>query len=105
MSAHPITPPRQGSVLEFRIVDRFLEDLGKRRFPEIARRLGTTPEQVQRAANFVATLDPKPGQIFTPDPNNYVLPDVTVERIGGRGKSASTVIKFRIYGSATPTRI
>ena len=68
--------------LEFRIVDRFLEDLGKRRFPEIARRLGTTVEQVQRAANFIGTLDPKPGQIFTPDPNNYVLPDVTVEKIG-----------------------
>lgn len=69
--------------LEYRIVDRFLEDLGKRRFPEIARRLNTTAEQVQRAANFIATLDPKPGQIFTPDPNNYVLPDVTVEKIGG----------------------
>lgn len=68
--------------LEYRIVDRFLEDLGKRRFPEIARRLGTTVEQIQRAANFIATLDPKPGQIFTSDPNNYVLPDVTVERIG-----------------------
>jgi RNA polymerase sigma-54 factor len=69
--------------LEYRIVDRFIEDLGKRRFPEIARRLNTTPEQVQRAANFIATLDPKPGQIFTPDPNNYVLPDVTVEKVGG----------------------
>lgn len=69
--------------LEYRIVDRFLEDLGKRRFPEVARRLNTTAEQVQRAANFIATLDPKPGQIFTPDPNNYVLPDVTVEKIGG----------------------
>ena len=68
--------------LEYRIVDRFIEDLGKRRFPEIARRLGTTAEQVQRAANFIATLDPKPGQIFASDPNNYVLPDVTVERIG-----------------------
>jgi RNA polymerase sigma-54 factor len=68
--------------LEYRIVDRFLDDLGKRRFPEIARRLGTTAEQVQRAANFIATLDPKPGQIFTADPNNYVLPDVTVERVG-----------------------
>lgn len=68
--------------LEYRIVDRFLDDLGKRRFPEIARRLGTTVEQIQRAANFIATLDPKPGQIFTSDPNNYVLPDVTVERIG-----------------------
>jgi RNA polymerase sigma-54 factor len=69
--------------LEYRIVDRHLDDLGKRRFPEIARRCGTTPEQVQRAANFIATLDPKPGQIFTSDPNNYVLPDVTVERIAG----------------------
>ncbi len=70
--------------LEYRIVDRFMEDLGKRRFPEIARRLGTTTEQVQRAANFIGTLDPRPGQIFTSDPNNYVLPDVTVEKIGGQ---------------------
>ncbi|MCE9611778.1 MAG: RNA polymerase factor sigma-54 [Chthoniobacter sp.] len=69
--------------LEYRIVDRHIDDLGKRRFPEIARRLGTTVEQVQRAAGFVGTLDPKPGQIFTPDPNNYVLPDVNVEKIGG----------------------
>ncbi len=69
--------------LEYRMVDRHIEDLGKRRFPEIARRLGTTTEQVQRAAGFIATLDPKPGQIFTPDPNNYVLPDVNVEKIGG----------------------
>lgn len=68
--------------IEYRIVDRHIEDLGKRRFPEIARRLGTTPEQVQRAANFIATLDPKPGQIFTADPNNYVLPDVNVEKVG-----------------------
>jgi RNA polymerase sigma-54 factor len=69
--------------LEYRIVANHLEELGKRRFPEIARRLGTTTEQVQRAAGFIGTLDPKPGQIFTPDPNNYVLPDVTVEKIGG----------------------
>jgi RNA polymerase sigma-54 factor len=69
--------------LEYRIVDRHLDDLGKKRFPEIARRLGTTTDQVQKCANFIATLDPKPGQIFTADPNNYVLPDVFVEKIGG----------------------
>ena len=68
--------------LEYRIVEKHLDDLGKRRFPEIARRLGTTVEQVQRCANFIATLDPKPGQIFSPDPNNYVLPDVDVVKIG-----------------------
>jgi RNA polymerase sigma-54 factor len=70
--------------LEYRIVANHLDDLGKRRFPEIARRLGTTVEQVQRCANLIATLDPKPGQIFTADPNNYVLPDVNVEKIGSK---------------------
>jgi len=67
--------------LEYRIVSNYLQDLGKHRFPEIARRLGTTLDQVQRCANFIATLDPKPGQIFTADPNNYVLPDVHVEKV------------------------
>jgi RNA polymerase sigma-54 factor len=70
--------------LEWKIVSNHIEDLGKKRFPEIARRCGTTVECVQRAANFIATLDPKPGHIFSPDPNHYVLPDVTVEKIAGQ---------------------
>ncbi len=68
---------KEGS-LEYRIVANHLEDLAKRRYPEIARKLGTTVDQVQRAARFIATLDPKPGQIFAADPNSYVLPDVSV---------------------------
>ena len=73
---------KEGSI-EWRIVSNHLGDLGKKRFPEIARRCGTTVDCIQRAANFIATLDPKPGQIFAPDPNNYVLPDVTVEKVSG----------------------
>src|SRR6516162_6271137 len=68
--------------IEYQIVSEFLEDLGRRRFPEVARRLGVTVEQVQQAANFISTLDPKPGQIFSPEPNSYVLPDVAVEKVG-----------------------
>lgn len=70
------------SGLEYRIVDQHLEDLGRKKFPEIARRLGVSVDEVQRAANFISTLDPKPGQIFAPDPNSYVLPDVIVEKVG-----------------------
>lgn len=68
--------------LEYQVVDQCLEDLGRKKIPEIARRLGVTVEQIQKAADFISTLDPKPGQIFAPDPNSYVLPDVTVERVG-----------------------
>jgi RNA polymerase sigma-54 factor len=72
----------KGDSLEHQIVDQHLEDLGRKRLPELARRLGVSVEQVQRAANFISTLDPKPGQIFTADPNNYVLPDVSVDKVG-----------------------
>src|SRR5438874_13243432 len=69
--------------LEYRIISDHMTDLGKRRFPEIARRMGITVEQVQKAANNIAQLDPRPGQIFAAAPQNYVLPDVTVEKING----------------------
>ena len=69
--------------MEYRIVANHLEDLGKHRLPEIARRLNTTPEQIQKCADFISTLDPKPGQLFAPDQTNYVLPDVTIEKISG----------------------
>jgi RNA polymerase sigma-54 factor len=76
--------------LEYAIVDQYLDDLGKRRFPEIARKLGVSVNDVQVAAQFISTLDPKPGQIFSPDPNNYVLPDVTVEQVGDEFVAALT---------------
>src|SRR5881394_1867577 len=73
---------RQSS-LEYKIVADHMQDLGKRRFPEIARRIGISVEQVQKCANNIAQLDPRPGAIFAEAPQNYVLPDVTVEKING----------------------
>src|SRR5438045_3923194 len=73
---------RQNS-LEYKIVADHMQDLGKRRFPEIARRIGIGVEQVQKCANSIAQLDPRPGAIFAEAPKNYVLPDVTVEKVNG----------------------
>src|ERR1700680_694248 len=69
--------------LEHKIISEHMADLGKRRFPEIARRIGISVEQVQKCANSIARLDPRPGAIFAQAPQNYVLPDVTVEKING----------------------
>lgn len=73
---------KEGTI-EWQMIDKHLDALGKRRFPDIARKLGVTVQAVQNAANNIALLDPKPGQIFAAAPNNYVLPDVNVERIDG----------------------
>jgi RNA polymerase sigma-54 factor len=69
--------------LEYKMISEHMQDLGKRRFPEIARRMGISVEQVQKCANNIAQLDPRPGAIFAEAPKNYVLPDVTVEKVNG----------------------
>jgi RNA polymerase sigma-54 factor len=69
------------NTLEYKIISEHMQDLGKRRFPEIARRMGISAEQVQKCANSIAQLDPRPGAIFAEAPKNYVLPDVTVEKV------------------------
>lgn len=62
------------------IVDRHLDDLGHRRYPQIARALKTTPERVQRAAEYIATLDPRPGGMFDTDEVPYLTPDIFLDK-------------------------
>ncbi|MGA7274217.1 MAG: RNA polymerase factor sigma-54, partial [Candidatus Udaeobacter sp.] len=71
------------NTLEYKIVSEHMEDLGRRRFPEIARRMGISVEDVQKAAGNIARLNPRPGQVFAAAPQNYVLPDVIVEKVDG----------------------
>ena len=68
---------------EYKIVSEHMEDLGRHRFPEIARRMDISVEEVQKAAEKIARLTPRPGQIFAAAPQDYVLPDVTVEKVDG----------------------
>ena len=97
---------RQGKEhsLEYKIVSEHMEDLGRRRFPEIARRMGISVEEVQKAADNIARLNPRPGQVFAAAPQNYVLPDVMVEKVDGEYQIAQITSRFRICGSAIYTR-
>jgi RNA polymerase sigma-54 factor len=75
--------------LEYKIVYEHMEDLGRRRFPEIARRMGISVEDVQKATDNIARLNPRPGQVFAAVPQNYVLPDVMVEKLDGEYQISS----------------
>ncbi len=69
--------------LEFRIIRDFMNELGKRRIPEIARGTGQTVDEVQAALARIARLEPRPGRAFLPDNDQYVLPEVFVQKNGG----------------------
>jgi RNA polymerase sigma-54 factor len=68
--------------LEYRIVRDFMNELGKRRIPEIARGTGQPIEEVQAALARISRLEPRPGRAFLPDNDQYVLPEVFVQRNG-----------------------
>ena len=64
--------------LAYRLVSEQLESLAGHKYQEIARALKVTPEEVQTAANFISTLDPKPGRAYGVDVPAYVLAEIAV---------------------------
>jgi RNA polymerase sigma-54 factor len=72
----------QQDSLEYRIISEFMEALGKRRIPEIARGTGTEVDEVQDALENIARLEPRPGRAFLPDNDQYILPEVFVHKSG-----------------------
>ncbi|RPJ34884.1 MAG: RNA polymerase sigma-54 factor [Verrucomicrobiaceae bacterium] len=65
--------------IEFKIVRDHLEDLARKRQPQIAKALGTSVERVAEAAARIGRLTPNPGGDFNPTGNPYILPDVIIE--------------------------
>jgi RNA polymerase sigma-54 factor len=69
--------------LAFRIVDGYFDQLINHRWSEISKELSITPRDVQDAADEVAKLDPKPGLKYSSGGDNYIVPDLIVEKIDG----------------------
>jgi RNA polymerase sigma-54 factor len=72
----------QQDTLEYRIVRDFMDALGKRRIPEIARGTGQSVEEVQNALARIGRLEPRPGRAFLPAVEQYVAPEVFVQKNG-----------------------
>jgi RNA polymerase sigma-54 factor len=69
--------------LAYRIVRDHFEQLINHRWSEISKDLSITPRDVQDAADEIAKLDPKPGLKYGNHDDNYITPDLVVEKIGG----------------------
>lgn len=72
----------QQDSLEYAIVRDFMDALGKRRIPEIARGTNRAVMEVQESLAKIARLEPRPGRSFLPDTDQYVLPEVFVQKNG-----------------------
>jgi RNA polymerase sigma-54 factor len=68
----------------YRLVRDCFEELINHRWSEISKRFGISPADVQKAADEIKKLDPKPGLMYSDASDNYIIPDLIVEKIDGR---------------------
>ncbi len=74
----------QTGTLAEQLVRDFFSELIAHRWSDVARKVGTSTTEVQHAADEIAKLSPKPGLAKSGKQDNYVVPDLVVEKIDGQ---------------------
>ncbi|ASS76503.1 RNA polymerase sigma-54 factor [Tumebacillus algifaecis] len=65
-----------------RLIDHYLEEVAQGRITRVAGLLNVSPVEVQRMVDLLKKLDPKPGRMYSTESPSFIIPDVTVERVG-----------------------
>ncbi|MDR2611066.1 MAG: RNA polymerase factor sigma-54 [Clostridiales Family XIII bacterium] len=82
------------------MVTKHLSDLAANRMREIARCVKRPVADVQRIADMIRELDPKPGRRYGGGQPQYIIPDVIVERDGdGYTVSLNAITSPQLYVS------
>lgn len=66
--------------LAYTIVEKHLSDLAEKRYRKIAGLYKVTLQEVQEAADFIRTLNPRPVSHFSDEMIHYIVPDVFVDK-------------------------
>ncbi|MFC1467948.1 RNA polymerase factor sigma-54 [Verrucomicrobiota bacterium] len=66
------------------LVKEHLDKLAAHRFQDIAKAMKTSVQEVERLAQFISTLDPKPGQRFGASNTEYVVPEIILQKLEGK---------------------
>jgi RNA polymerase sigma-54 factor len=64
------------------IVERYFDDLGRRRYAEIARAMKLSLDRIMESIDEIQGLEPKPGRSFAVVDSRYIVPDVTIQKVG-----------------------
>jgi RNA polymerase sigma-54 factor len=95
--------------LEHRIVSKHLDALARKQYPQIARTMKVTVDNIARAADHIAALDPSPGAIFDGTRNPVISADARIVWDEGQWVAQSTNdnlprLRIRKYAPICGTR-
>jgi len=70
-------------LLMLEVIRFHMEDLERKRFTKLSKVLGVSEKRVQEIADEIGRFEPKPGRKFSVLENQYIQPDVFVEKVDG----------------------
>jgi RNA polymerase sigma-54 factor len=70
--------------LTYLLVEQAFPDLIAHRWNDLARKFGVGAKDAQAAADVLSRFDPKPGLKYNDHGDNYVIPDLIVDKIDGK---------------------
>ncbi len=74
----------KAGTLTYLLVEQAFADLIAHRWNDLARKFGVDPRDAQTAADVLKGFDPKPGLKYNDRGDNYVIPDLIVDKIDGK---------------------
>ena len=63
-------------------MERYFDDLSRRRYADIARAMKLSLDRIMESIEEIQTLEPKPGRQFAVVDSRYIVPDVTIQKVG-----------------------
>jgi RNA polymerase sigma-54 factor len=67
--------------LATRIIRDHFDDFKQKKYPELAKKLRVSIQEIQTQCKVISTLDPKPGFEISAGEPQYVIPDLVVEKV------------------------
>jgi RNA polymerase sigma-54 factor len=84
----------QGHDLAERILNEHFDAFSSKHFELLVRDLNVSIDEVRAAFQFIATLNPRPGEGLLKEKENYIIPDLQVERVEKELEDGSVVEEF-----------
>jgi RNA polymerase sigma-54 factor len=68
--------------IPIKIIEEYFDDFKNKRYEKIVKLLNISLEEVKSAIKVISKINPKPGEGYIKPNENYVIPDLIVEKIG-----------------------
>src|SRR5215469_8234318 len=77
-----LTADAEPDPVSVEIVEKYFEDLERRRYADIARAMKLPLDRIMESIEEIQGLEPKPGRRFAISDQRYIAPDVSIHKVG-----------------------